>query len=156
MAYTIYHIPGIKIGCSKRIENRIKEQKFNEYEILEVHTDINIASIREKELNLQYGYEWIDTQDYRESARLSSELYCKDGSLKMDHILANCSLNLSPTRAVKDVSGGRELAAGNPCKNDSQCYSRNCNRGICGDGEPAAAGLTGFYYRYLDLFRPVL
>jgi hypothetical protein len=98
----------------------------------------------------------VDTQDYRESARLSSELYCKDGSLKMDHILANCSLNLSPTRAVKDVSGGRELAAGNPCKNDSQCYSRNCNRGICGDGEPAAAGLTGFYYRYLDLFRPVL
>jgi hypothetical protein len=98
----------------------------------------------------------VDTHDYRESARLSSELYCKDGSLKMDHILANCSLNLSPTRAVKDVSGGRELAAGNPCKNDSQCYSRNCDRGVCGEGEPAAAGLTGFYYRYLDLFRPVL
>jgi len=109
MAYTIYHIPGIKIGCSKRIENRIKEQKFNEYEILEVHNDINIASEREKELNLQYGYEWIDTQDYRvldkirdssiraSKLKLSKPFYSKsliDGKVKEHLSVRECSVEL--------------------------------------------------------------
>lgn len=56
MGYTIYHIPGIKIGCSKRVEKRIKEQGYNNFEILEVHTDIKIASQREHQLQKQYGY----------------------------------------------------------------------------------------------------
>jgi len=109
MAYIIYHIKGIKIGCSKRIEKRIKEQKFNEYEILEVHTDINIASEREKELNLQYGYEWDDTQDYRvldrirdssvkqSKLKLSKPFYSKsliDGSIKEHLSLRECSVEL--------------------------------------------------------------
>lgn len=106
MTYTIYHIPGIKIGCSKRIENRIKEQKFIEYEILELHTDINIASEREKALNKQYGYEWDDTQDYRilnkirpnsikaSKLKLSKPFYSKnlkDGSIKTHLSLRECS-----------------------------------------------------------------
>lgn len=109
MAYTIYHIPGIKIGCSKRIENRIKEQKFNEYEILEVHTDINIASVREKELNKQYGYEWDNTQDYRvldkirdssiraSKLKLSKPFYSKsliDGKIKEHISVRECSIEL--------------------------------------------------------------
>jgi hypothetical protein len=27
--YYIYHIPGVKIGCSQNIKNRIKQQKFS-------------------------------------------------------------------------------------------------------------------------------
>ena len=55
--YTIYHIPGIKVGCTKRNPAiRVKEQGFGEFEVLEVHTDIDIASKREVELQLQmYG-----------------------------------------------------------------------------------------------------
>jgi hypothetical protein len=54
--YYIYHIPGVKIGCSKSIESRIKSQKFSHYEILETHTDIFVASNRELKLQKQYGY----------------------------------------------------------------------------------------------------
>lgn len=62
MTYTIYHIPGIKIGVTTRPNNRIKEQGFSEWEILEVHTDIYEASDREQELQRQYGYQVDDVK----------------------------------------------------------------------------------------------
>jgi len=54
--YKIYHIPGVKIGCTKHLTRRMREQGFTEYEILETHTDIDVASKREIELQKQYGY----------------------------------------------------------------------------------------------------
>jgi len=55
--YYIYHIPGVKIGCTKNLKSRIRVQGFNEYEILEEHTDINVASDRERQLQTKYGYQ---------------------------------------------------------------------------------------------------
>jgi len=54
--YYIYHIPGKKIGCSKQPKRRVKQQGFTEFDILEQHEDIDIASKRELELQEEYGY----------------------------------------------------------------------------------------------------
>lgn len=54
--YYIYHIPGVKIGCTNNLNRRIKEQHFSNYEVLETHFDKAIASKRERELQKQYGY----------------------------------------------------------------------------------------------------
>jgi hypothetical protein len=54
--YYIYHVPGVKIGCSTEPNYRVKRQGYDKYEILETHTDIDIASQREIELQNQYGY----------------------------------------------------------------------------------------------------
>ena len=54
--FKIYHIKGIKIGCTTNPKYRVKRQGFNEYEIIEVHKDIYKASEREIELQKQYGY----------------------------------------------------------------------------------------------------
>ena len=54
--YTIYHIEGIKIGCSDNPKKRIEKQGYTEYTILEQHIDIYIASKRERELQKEYGY----------------------------------------------------------------------------------------------------
>jgi len=56
MIYSIYHIPGIKIGCSYRVDDRVKEQGYTDYDVLETHTDIDIASIREHVLQKEYGF----------------------------------------------------------------------------------------------------
>ena len=56
MAYYIYHIPGIKIGCTSDLEKRMSDQGFTEWEILEEHTDIYEASDREIQLQKDYGY----------------------------------------------------------------------------------------------------
>lgn len=55
MMYSIYHIPEIKIGCSKSIERRMKAQNFDNYEILEQHDCVYYASRREMILQKQYG-----------------------------------------------------------------------------------------------------
>jgi len=55
--YYIYHIPGVKIGCTKNLKSRIRVQGFTEYEVLEEHYDINIASDRERQLQRKYGYQ---------------------------------------------------------------------------------------------------
>jgi len=90
--YYIYHIPGVKIGCSTNPNRRVFQQyKGNDWEILETHNDINIASKREIELQKQYGYN-VDNTSYKQSydfakaGRLShtKESYKKwnEGSLK--------------------------------------------------------------------------
>ena len=61
--YIIYHIPGVKIGCTSELKTRLRNQKFTKYEILERHSDIYIASDREIELQKQYGYR-IDSIPY--------------------------------------------------------------------------------------------
>ena len=66
--YSIYHIVGIKIGCSTQVVKRIKEQGFNNFEILEEHTDIYVASDREMDLQKQYGYK-VDNIPYWQSAQ---------------------------------------------------------------------------------------
>jgi len=55
--YYIYHIPGVKIGCSNNPKARVKRQGYSQFEILEEHSDIMIASEREIELQKQYGYQ---------------------------------------------------------------------------------------------------
>jgi len=64
--YYIYHIKGKKIGCTKNPSSRIKQQNAIEWEILETHTDIDVASQREIELQKQYGYP-TDRSTYKQS-----------------------------------------------------------------------------------------
>lgn len=66
--YYIYHIPGVKIGCTKNPKSRTKQQNATIYEILEIHSDIHLASQRELELQKQYGYK-IDTTTYYNSTK---------------------------------------------------------------------------------------
>lgn len=61
--YYIYHIDGIKIGCSTNAEKRVKKQGYTDYTILETHTDIEVASNREIELQKEYGYK-VDNIPY--------------------------------------------------------------------------------------------
>ena len=68
MTYYIYHIQGVKIGCTSDLKTRMRDQGFNEYEILETHTDIYEASKRELELQEEYGYR-VDDIPYHISVR---------------------------------------------------------------------------------------
>lgn len=87
MIYTIYHIPGVKIGCTKRsAKERVRMQKYTNFEILEEHDDEFIAGNRELELQIQYGY----TKDsipyykgkYSENGKKRGEQCVKTGWIK--------------------------------------------------------------------------
>ena len=65
--YTIYHIPGKKIGVTRNIKKRVTEQQGyapDEYEVLLTSDDIDYISNKEIELQKSYGYK-VDRQTYK-------------------------------------------------------------------------------------------
>jgi hypothetical protein len=54
--YTIYHVPGIKVGCSVDPKARVRAQKYTEYEILEICNTVEAASEREIYWQEKLGY----------------------------------------------------------------------------------------------------
>jgi hypothetical protein len=75
--YYIYHIEGVKIGCTVNPNIRPKKQGYTNYSILEEHIDVYIASDREIELQKQYGYK-VDTIPYWKTLKIAT----KEGRLK--------------------------------------------------------------------------
>ena len=96
--YYIYHILGIKIGCTKTINKRIKNQGFVEYVILETHTDIDIASKREIELQQEYGYR-VETRSYKETIPMGSI-----NTLKKIEASKKNGLKIKESGRLKDIS----------------------------------------------------
>ena len=59
MTYYVYHIPGVKVGCTTNLERRVtKQQGYNsgEYEVLLETKDITEASTKEQVSQLKFGY----------------------------------------------------------------------------------------------------
>ena len=61
MKYTIYHVVGVKFGCTKNFQKRVRENKRKYGEDVEIHiikefSDINMATEYEIECNLAKGY----------------------------------------------------------------------------------------------------
>ena len=54
--YTIYHVPGIKVGCSIQPDRRVKSQGYNFYEVLQVCNTKEEASEREIYWQNKIGY----------------------------------------------------------------------------------------------------
>jgi hypothetical protein len=85
--YKIYHIPTFihkdgrvgKIGCTElEAQERVLQQGYIDFEILEEHTDIMIASNREIELQKQYGYP-VDFVAYYKTRQIATQEGCIKG-----------------------------------------------------------------------------
>lgn len=66
--YYVYHIPGIKIGCTTEIKKRMKDQEFTNWEILWEEVGNYefgwIAGDKEIELQKEYNYK-VDKVHYQ-------------------------------------------------------------------------------------------
>jgi hypothetical protein len=69
--YYIYHIEGVKIGCSVNPKQRVKRQGYSKFEIIETHTDASMASFRERQLQLAYGYK-VDNKSYKSVVNMAT------------------------------------------------------------------------------------
>lgn len=79
--YYIYHVPTIKIGCTAQsAKERVREQGYINYEVLEEHIDIYIASDREIALQKQYGLP-VDKIPYWKIYQLKVHGKCSKGGL---------------------------------------------------------------------------
>jgi hypothetical protein len=84
--YYIYHIPGVKIGCSINPKERVRIQGYSNFEILEEYTDKSIAAKREIQLQKKYGYDIdlckYDAVDYSSMGKAGGTKTKKTGKLK--------------------------------------------------------------------------
>lgn len=66
--YTIYHIPGKKWGMTaQKLERRLWQQNVKLSELANVITcgNLDMAADMERELNIEWGYGWNESRDYR-------------------------------------------------------------------------------------------
>jgi len=71
MMYYLYHIPGVKIGVTTNLEDRVERQQGyypDEYEVIMSTTDIDLVSEKERQLQKALGY--------RVDMKLYSKLKC--------------------------------------------------------------------------------
>ena len=145
--YYIYHIPGVKIGCTVNIKNRMTEQGFSEWEILEQHEDGWLAGDRELELQKQYGYR-VDNCHYMISLQNRPkgfkdpsaagkkgawvlELYRESNALKLKERMANRTPEEIQAHNKK-VSDARMSKGTHPSQRVGTCDK--CGRAIIGAG----------------------
>ena len=79
----IYEIFGRKIGATNDVERRMKEQKVKEgeYRIIEEHSNAKICSLRERELQKEFGYP-EDRIEYWKTLRWQKKSYTPEARKK--------------------------------------------------------------------------
>ena len=107
--YYIYHIPGVKIGCTDDLPRRMKAQKAIKYEILETHTDEYIASDREQELQKQYGYP-VDKIPYYKIIKMPTKEGRSKGGKKQIENLKKYNSD-KKHQSIAGRNGGKKRAA---------------------------------------------
>lgn len=98
--YYIYHIEGVKIGCTMNPTIRPKKQGYPNYSILEKHTDVYIVSDREIELQKQYGYK-VDTIPYWRTLLIAT----KKGRLKGGQKGGEWSIQSGHMKKIQSLGG---------------------------------------------------
>jgi hypothetical protein len=151
--YSIYHIPGVKIGCTKRNpKERVRMQKYSNFEILEEHSDELIAGIRELELQRQYGYT-VDCipyykGKYSENGKRRGEQCVKTGWINE----LQKSGNIASTDSLKKIVLQYDLD-GNFIK-EWDCgvneLSRKYGHGIAGVCQDKKGTINEFQWRYKE------
>jgi hypothetical protein len=66
--YILYHIPKRKEwGCCTNLIKRLKKLPFNIYDVetIILESDLDTAADLEAKLNIEYGYGWNSSRDYR-------------------------------------------------------------------------------------------
>ena len=103
--YSIYHIEGVKIGVSKNVKRRVKKQGYTmkDVKVLEEHTDIHTVSLREHQLQKEYGYE-VDCRLYSDVIKMS-----KYGATKGGNIRKKMDSNLIAMRTKSNIARRRSL-----------------------------------------------
>lgn len=117
MKYTLYHIKGVKWGCSNNLIKRLEEQGYTLDDVDEVIScdDLDLVSEYEKYLNIRDGYNWSDSQYYKRCLLMRINNASKGGKIG-GKIGGKVTKKTSPNK-------------GRPVKNENHilCYNKKTN-----------------------------
>ena len=95
--YYLYHIPGVKIGVTTNLEDRVERQQGyypDEYEVIMSTTDIDLVSEKERQLQKALGY--------RVDMKLYSKLKCNKMKINVTEMTTTfpCPVNKLKGRLI--------------------------------------------------------
>ena len=95
--YYLYHIPGVKIGVTTNIEDRVERQQGyypHEYKVIMSTTDIDLVSEKERQLQKAFGY--------RVDMKLYSKLKCNKMKINVTEMTTTfpCPVNKLKGRLI--------------------------------------------------------
>jgi len=98
--YYLYHVPGVKIGVTTNLEDRVERQQGyypDEYEVIMSTTDIDLISEKERQLQEAYGYK-VDMKLY-------SKLKCNQMKINVTEMTTTfpCPVNKLKGRLIDNV-----------------------------------------------------
>ena len=98
--YYLYHVPGVKIGVTTNLEDRVERQQGyypDEYEVIMSTTDIDLISEKERQLQKAYGYK-VDMKLY-------SKLKCNQMKINVTEMTTTfpCPVNKLKGRLIDNV-----------------------------------------------------
>jgi len=114
----IYEIFGKKIGATNDVKRRMREQgiKEGEYRVIEEHTNAKTTSIREMELQKQYGYR-VDNLPYWKSLQNQRKSTTKEARTKAsantDYKAIVAKIDYKASRAKINWKSSRDKAVAN-------------------------------------------
>ena len=98
--YYLYHVPGVKIGVTTNLEDRVERQQGyypDEYEVIMSTNDIDLVSKKERQLQKAYGYK-IDMNLY-------SKLKCNKMKINVTEMTTTfpCPVNKLRGRLIDNI-----------------------------------------------------
>ena len=98
--YYLYHVPGVKIGVTTNLEDRVERQQGyypDEYEVIMSTTDIDLISEKERQLQKAYGY--------RVDMKLYSKLKCNQMKINVTEMTTTfpCPVNKLKGRLIDNI-----------------------------------------------------
>ncbi len=141
MTYTVYHIPGVKFGCTNDIKrrstaNRRKYGKDIQIDVIKVFTDIDDADEFEEFCNQEAGYEHQHTS-YKHAIKAwagskhTEETKSKQSKKKLGEL--NPMYGKSPSQYNKDRTRETHLGV----KKSKECCDK-ISKAQCGGGNSMA------------------
>ena len=118
--YYVYHIPKrAEWGCTNNLERRLKQLDYQFSDLDRVITDGNIdkAADMERDMNIEYGYGWNTSRDYRKqleraynSNKVQSKLKLKKAKIQ-GTILGNANLENGHMKKIQSLGGKAVVAS---------------------------------------------
>jgi len=112
MMYYLYHVPGVKIGVTTNLEDRVERQQGyypDEYEVIMSTTDIDLVSEKERQLQKALGYK-VDMKLY-------SKLKCNKMKINVTEMTTTfpCPVNKLKGRLMDNKGMSWETDFGRVC-----------------------------------------
>jgi len=110
--YYLYHVPGVKIGVTTNLEDRVERQQGyypDEYEVIMSTTDIDLVSEKERQLQKALGY--------RVDMKLYSKLKCNKMKINVTEMTTTfpCPVNKLKGRLMDNKGMSWETDFGRVC-----------------------------------------